>query len=187
MNSDLIEYFRLLPDPRRINHNTRRHELLDIVIVTILAVTSGADTWVDAETFGKEKEVWLRQFLSLPNGIPSHDTFVRIFSILNPDAFHSCFTKWVKSVRKITKGEVVAIDGKTVRRAHTKDGKPPHIISAFATANGVTLGQLQVDEKTNEITEIPKLLKTLFLKNCIVTTDAMGCQREIAQKIVENK
>jgi predicted transposase YbfD/YdcC len=183
----LLEHFRILPDPRRLNHNTRRHELLDIIIITVLAVIGGADTWVDVVNYGKEKEEWLKQFLDLPNGIPSHDTFARVFSILNPDAFHACFTKWVKSIRKITKGEVIAIDGKTVRRAHQKDSKPPHIISAFATANGITLGQLQVDDKTNEITAIPELLKMLFLKGCIVTTDAMGCQGWIVRKIVENK
>lgn len=187
MESTLIEHFRILSDPRKAGHGMRRHELLDIIIVTILAVICGADTWVDIETFGRKKETWLKQFLSLPNGIPSHDTFARVFSILNPDAFHVCFTKWVKSVRKVTKGEVVAIDGKTVRRAHHKDGKPPHIVSAFATANGITLGQLQVDDKSNEITAIPELLKMLFLKGCIVTTDALGCQGWIVKKIVENK
>jgi predicted transposase YbfD/YdcC len=187
MQSTLIEYFSILPDPRRLNHHGKRHELIDVIVITILAVISGADNWTQMESFGNAREEWLQQFLTLPNGIPSADTFARIFSILNPDSFQACFTKWVKSVRKITKGEVIAVDGKTVRRAHRKGGKPPHIISAFATANGVTLGQIQVDDKTNEITEIPKLLDTLMLKGCIVTTDAMGCQTAIAEKIVENK
>jgi predicted transposase YbfD/YdcC len=187
MDSTLIEHFRVLPDPRRSTHHYKRHELIDIVIVTILAVICGADTWVEVETFGHEKESWLKRFLSLPNGIPSHDTFARIFSILNPDAFHACFVRWVEHVRTVTEGDVVAIDGKTVRRAHAKDGKPPHIVSAFATANGVTLGQRTVDNKSNEITAIPKLVDKLFLKGCVVTTDAMGTQAWIARKIVENK
>lgn len=183
----LLEHFQVLPDPRRKNHNNKKHELLDIIIIAILAVISGAENWVDIETFGKARKTWLKQFLTLPNGIPSHDTFGRIFSILDPQAFQDCFIEWVKSVRVITKGEVVAIDGKTARRAYAKGENPIHIISAFATANGITLGQLPVDSKTNEITVIPDLLDKLMLKGCIVTTDAMGCQGWIVKKIIENK
>ena len=135
---------------------------------------------------GEQKDL-LKQFLSLSNGIPSHDTFGRVFSILDSKAFQECFFTWVESIRTITQGEVVAIDGKTNRRAYGKNEKPIHLVNAFATANGVTLGQLPVDSKTNEITVIPDLLNMLMLKGCIVTTDAMGCQGWIVRKIVENK
>jgi predicted transposase YbfD/YdcC len=183
----LLEHFRVIPDPRRINHNTKKHELLDIIIIAILAVICGAETWNNIESFGKARKKLLKQFLPLKNGIPSHDTFGRVFSILDPKAFQECFFKWVESVRTITQGEVVAIDGKTNRGAHGKNENPIHIVNAFATANGVTLGQLPVDSKTNEITVIPDLLEMLMLKGCIVTTDAMGCQGWIVRKIIENK
>jgi predicted transposase YbfD/YdcC len=187
MRSTLIEHFSILPDPRRTNHHALRHSLTDIVIITILATVGGADTWVDIESFGKEKEAWLKQFLMLKNGIPSHDTLARVFSILDPKEFQSCFSAWVQDVIIKTKGEVIAIDGKTARRARKTKSKPLHIVSAFATINGVTLGQIPVAEKSNEITAIPKLLDKLFLKGCIVTTDAMGCQGWIVRKIIENK
>jgi predicted transposase YbfD/YdcC len=187
MDSTLIAHFNILPDPRRIHHHALRHSLTDVVIIAILATIGGADTWVDIESFGKEKEVWLKQFLPLKNGIPSHDTFARIFSILDPEEFHDCFSAWVLDTFIKTKGEVVAIDGKTVRRAHATKSKPLHVVSAFATANGVALGQIPTAEKSNEITAIPELLDKLFLKGCIVTTDAMGCQVWIVRKIVENK
>lgn len=185
--SSLLEHFSALPDPRRKNHIHKKHKLLDIVIIAVLATICGAENWVDMETFGKSREAWLKEFLSLPNGIPSHDTFGRIFSILNPKEFQNCFLKWVESVRVTTKGEIVAIDGKTVRRAYGKGENPIHIVNAFASANGITLGQLPVDSKTNEITVIPDLLDMLMLKGCIVTTDAMGCQGWIVKKIIENK
>lgn len=119
----LLEHFSVLPDPRQADHNKTRHELLDIVVIAILAVISGADSWVEIETFGRKKEKWLKQFLKLENGIPSHDTFGRIFSILDPQAFEKCFSAWVKTVRKNTKGEVIAIDGKSSRRSHKKDAE----------------------------------------------------------------
>lgn len=183
----LLEHFSVLPDPRQTDHNKTRHILLDIVVIAILAVISGADSWVEIETFGRKKEKWLRQFLELPNGIPSHDTFGRIFSILDPQAFEECFSAWVKTVRKKTKGEVVAIDGKSSRRSHKKDEKPLHLVNAFAAENGIVIGQMKVDGKSNEITAIPELLEMLYLKGCIVTTDAMGTQAWIVKKIVENK
>jgi predicted transposase YbfD/YdcC len=132
----LLEYFRILPDPRRAHHRNKRHALFDIIIIAIVAVICGADSWVDIETFGRKKERWLKQFLPLSNGIPSHDTFARVFSILDPNAFQKCFFAWIEHVRHITEGEVVAIDGKTVRRAYGKDSKPIHLISAFATEKG---------------------------------------------------
>lgn len=131
MDSSILKHFKVLPDPRKRDHNQTKHQLLDIIVITILGVLCGADTWGEIEAFGHEKEEWLKQFLALPNGIPSHDTFNRVFSILDPEAFEGCFFRWVESVRVTTKGEVVAIDGKTVRRAHGKDEKPIHIISQW--------------------------------------------------------
>jgi len=187
MDSSIIKYFSVMPDPRRLNHNKKLYELSEIITIAIIAVICGADNWMDIEMYCKEKEDWLKQFLELKNGIPSHDTFARIFSILNPEEFQNCFQSWVQSTVTKTKGEVIALDGKTIRRAYKKGERPLHIVSAFATANGVTLGQVPTAEKSNEITAIPELLDKLFLKGCIVTIDAMGCQTEIAKKIVENK
>lgn len=179
----ILEHFAIVIDPR-LDRN-KEHLLIDIITITICAVICGADTWVDIADFGNAKESWLKKFLTLPNGIPSHDTFRRVFSILDPDEFQQGFLSWVKEISKLTKGSVVAIDGKSVRRAHSKNQKPIHIISAFAVENGVTLGQMQVDGKTNEITAIPELLKLLELKGCIVTIDAMGTQGWIVKKIRE--
>lgn len=137
--------------------------------------------------FGKKKQQWLKKFLQLPNGIPSHDTLGRVFALLDPDEFQQCFFSWVDAVSELTKGAVVAIDGKSVRRSHKKGVKPLHLISAFAVENGITIGQKKVDGKTNEITAIPELLKMLKLKGCIVTIDAMGTQGWIVKKIREKK
>lgn len=180
-----MEHFLVLPDPRI--DRTKAHHLIDIIVITVLAVICGADGWVDVETFGDEREEWLKQFLSLSNGIPSHDTFGRVFSLLDSDAFQRCFFSWVKTVQIKTNGTVVAIDGKAVRRSHGQNQKPLHIISAFACASGITLGQLKVDGKSNEITAIPELLDTLLLKGCIVTIDAMGTQGWIVQKIRQHQ
>lgn len=184
-NLSLIDHFSVLPDPRREHHNTKQHLLIDIIVIAVLGVMCGADTWVDIAAFGREKEQWLTQFLDLPGGIPSHDTFGRVFALLDPDAFQRCFFSWVRTVSKKTKGRVVAIDGKAVRRSHGKDADPMEIITAFATTNGVALGQRHVDPDSNEITAVPELLDMLFLKGCIVTTDAMGCQGWIVKKIRE--
>ena len=184
-DGSIIEHFSILPDPRRANHNTKRHNLIDIVVITILAVICGADDWPTIVAFGHKKEDWLRQFLELPRGIPSHDTFGRVFALLDPEAFQKSFFAWVKAVNQITDGQVIAVDGKTNRRAYDKAIDPLHIVTAFATANGVALGQRSVDTKSNEITAIPKLLKTLELTGCIVTIDAMGCQKKIAKTILE--
>lgn len=182
--SSFLVHFSQLEDPRL--DRKKRHSLLDIVAITICAVIAGADGWTDVELFGKSKESWLRAFLKLPNGIPSHDTFGRFFMLLDPAAFQDCFIGWVRAIHETVQG-VVAIDGKTVRRSHDrgKAKKAIHLVSAWATDNGVALGQVKTDDKSNEITAIPELLKMLQLKGCLVTIDAMGCQRDIARNIIE--
>lgn len=177
-------YFGDLPDPRvdRCKH----HKLLDIVTIAICAVISNADGWTDIEAYGHAKETWLRQFLELPAGIPSHDTFARVFAKLDPNAFQTCFVRWVDAIRDKLPGDVVAIDGKTSRRTRdaTIDLSPLHIVSAWSTDNQLVLGQVRVDEKSNEITAIPVLLDMLDVRGCLVTIDALGCQTAIADQIV---
>ena len=183
--ASIMDHFRDLEDPRI--ERSKRHQLLDIVAIAICAVICGADSWVYVEMFGKSKEEWFRTFLDLPHGIPSHDTFGDVFSRLDPEQFQRCFMEWTQSVAALLPGEVVAIDGKTVRRSHDKaTGKQAiHLVSAWASANTLTLGQVKTEEKSNEITAIPQLLEMLELSGCIVTIDAMGCQKEIARTIVD--
>ena len=183
----IVESFGGLEDPRI--DRCKRHQLLDIITIAICAVICGADSWVHVEMFGKSKEDWFRTFLDLPHGIPSHDTFGDVFSRLDPDRFQECFMEWSRSVAGLLPGEVVAIDGKTVRRSHDKGaGKQAiHLVSAWASANTLTLGQVKTEEKSNEITAIPKLLELLDLRGCTVTIDAMGCQKEIAQGILDRE
>ncbi len=147
----------------------------------------GAEGWTDIETYGLAKYEWLKQFLELPNSIPSHDTFSRVFFRLNPQQFQECFLKWIKSIYKITEGEVIAIDGKFLRHSYDKGAElgAIHMVSAWATENRLVLGQVKVDKKSNEITAIPELIKVLELSGCIVTIDAMGCQKEILKLIAE--
>jgi predicted transposase YbfD/YdcC len=181
----LLDHFASVPDPRIERH--RWHKLSDILVIAVCAVLSGAESYPAIEDFGTERETWLRQFLELPAGIPSHDTFNRVLRLLDPVQWQSCFLRWMQAVAEVTDGEVVAIDGKALRRSFAKGTakRAIHMVSAWATANGVVLGQRKVDTKSNEITAIPALLTLLALKGCIVTIDAMGCQRDIAQKIVE--
>ena len=181
----IAEYFAALDDPRI--DRTKRHKLLDIVTIALCATICGADSWVDIELFGNCKEEWFKSFLELPNGIPSHDTFGDVFARLDPEQFQRCFMEWVQAVAQVTQGEVVAIDGKTVRRSHdrTLGKKAIHMVNVWASSHGLALGQTKVDEKSNEITAIPKLLQLLELAGCIITIDAMGCQREIAREIIE--
>jgi len=191
LNSEPIanigEHFSGLEDPRV--DRTKQHMLMDILVITICAVICGAETWVDVETFGNAKFKWLKEFLELPNGIPSHDTFGRVFNRLDAKQFERCFLSWIQAVSGLLPGQVIAIDGKTLRRSHDKGiGKGAiHMVSAWALENQLILGQLKVDEKSNEITAIPKLLKALALSGCIVTIDAIGCQKEIAKQIIDQE
>ena len=179
----LLEHFADLSDPRI--DRTKLHGLSDILVIAVSAVICGAEGWTDIEEFGKSKEEWLRKFIPLANGIPSHDTFSRVFERLDPEQFEACFLSWIKSLRLIT-GQV-AIDGKTLRRSHdqTNGKKALHMVSAWASECGLVLGQVATEEKSNEITAIPELLKMLDLSGCLVTIDAMGGQTSIAAQIIE--
>lgn len=181
------KHFSKLEDPRI--ERMKLHPLMNIIVIAICAVICGAENWVDIENFGKAKIEWFRQFLDLPNGIPSHDTFGRVFSLLNADAFEACFFDWVQAVNQVTSGQVIAIDGKELRRSFdTWLGKKAiHLVSAWASENRLVLAQRKVDSKTNEITVIPELLEALEIGGCIITIDAMGCQKEIAHTIVERQ
>jgi len=183
-SSALIVHFAQLPDPRT-NH-ARRHNLLDIIVIAICAVICGADNWVEVAHFGRCKLSWFRGFLELPHNIPSHDTFGRVFALLNPEAFEASFRSWTRALDIATKGRSIGLDGKTVRRSHDHVlGKSAiHMVSAWAGAGRVVLGQTKVDAKSNEITAIPELLKLIDVTGAIVTIDAMGCQKEIAAEIV---
>jgi predicted transposase YbfD/YdcC len=181
---EFIALFADLPDPRI--DRTKQHRLLDIVTIALLAVVSGADSWVDIAVYGRSKEGWLRTFLALPNGIPSHDTFGRVFALLDPAAFEQRFLQWVRQVVCPAAEPVIAVDGKTVRRSHDRSrGKGPlHLLNAWATESGVALGQLAVDEHDNEIVALPALLETVALPGAVLTIDAIGCQRQVAETIV---
>jgi predicted transposase YbfD/YdcC len=183
-DSVFFNCFGQVEDPRM--DRQKKHKLLDIIAIAVCAGIAGADGWAAVEVFGKSKEAWLRTFLDLENGIPSHDTFGRVFSLLAPEAFQQAFQDWVRAIQGRVKG-LVAIDGKTVRGSHDRaNGKEAiHLVSAWAVECGVSLGQVKVDDKSNEITAIPELLRMLDLKGCLVTMDAMGCQRDIAQNILD--
>ena len=181
-SASLVDHLESVPDPRI--DRTRRHELTDILVIAVCTLLCGGESFNDMEDFGYAKEEWLRTFLKLPHGIPSHDTFNRVFSALDPHRFLECFLRWTESLRRVVDEEIVAMDGKALRRAG-ENGKIPYIVSAWAVRNGLVLGQLRVPEKTNEITAVPELLRALELAGCIVTVDAMGCQRQIAREIVE--
>lgn len=181
----LLTHFQILEDPRL--ERSRLHNLLDILAITICAVICGADSWVDVQKYGIAKHDWLKRFLQLPNGIPSHDTFGRVFAAILPEQFQACFAAWMAEVAERLGLHQIAIDGKTLRGSHDRGrGKVAlHLISAWAVENHLSLGQQAVDDKSNEITAIPKLLEVLDLHGALVTIDAMGCQKEIAQQIVE--
>jgi len=166
---------------------TKKHSMTDILVISVCGFICGVDNWVDLEEFGVMKLEWFQSFLELPNGIPSHDTFGRFFAALDPEEFSRCFTLWVKAISEVTEGEVVAIDGKTLRRSFDRASSKAaiHMVSAWASKNSLVLGQVKTEEKSNEITAIPKLLEILHLEGCIVTIDAMGCQKAIVQAIVD--
>jgi predicted transposase YbfD/YdcC len=178
-----LDHFADLPDPRV--ERTREHALLDIVFVAVCAVISGSNGFVSMETYGQEKLNWLRKFVPLANGVPSHDTFGRLFAALDAEAFVECFLSWVGAIRQGGAGELVEIDGKTLRASldTAKGQNPLHVVSAWAGEQRLLLGQVAVEAKSNEITAIPRLLQVLALEGAIVTIDAMGCQKEIAAAI----
>lgn len=180
------QYFSGLPDPRR--RRGRRHRLDELVIIAILAVICCTDNWQEVAQFAWAKRKWLKTFLELPHGIPSHDTFGRVFAAIEPEAFERCFLAWIQALAKGRPGELIAIDGKTLRHSFNRaSGKAAiHMISAWSSANGLVFGQLATEAKSNEITAIPKLLELLDLRGVVVSIDAMGCQKDIARKIVEN-
>ena len=183
--ASILTHFANLDDPR--DERGKDHRLLDIIAITICAVICGAESWVDIELYGRSKQEWLGTFLSLGHGIPSHDTFARVFARLDPEQMQECFMSWITAISQLSRGEVVAIDGKTVRHSYdrTQSKGAIHIVSAWASANRLVLGQRKVDAKSNEISAIPQLLQMLALEGCIVTIDAMGTQKEIARAIID--
>jgi predicted transposase YbfD/YdcC len=187
LQSCLEQYFGQIPDPRV--ERTRAHQLLDIIAIALFAVLSGADSWVAIETYGNAKRSWLETFLVLPNGIPSHDTFARVFARLDPEAFEASFQRWIKALVSRLGTQLVAIDGKTVKGSYDREGgiKALQLVSAWASEHRLVLGQCAVASKSNEITAIPVLLKQLALAGCIVSIDAMGTQSAIAEQITSQQ
>jgi predicted transposase YbfD/YdcC len=181
--NSLMAHFESLPDPR--NKRSPEHLLIDILVIGLSTLLCGGESFNDMETFGNAKKDWLKSFLRLPAGIPSHDTFNRVFSALHPQEFLECFIRWTESLRQEIHQELVALDGKALRRARGESASLPHIVSAWARENSLVLGQVKVGDKSNEITAVPELLRALKLKGCIVSLDAMGCQKTIAQQIVD--
>lgn len=182
----ITEHFSELDDPRRDN---KRHKLLDILVIAICAVICGADSWEDIELFGHAKYEWFKGFLELPHGIPSHDTFRRVFARLDAEQFQNGFVEWIQAVDELTGGQVVAVDGKTLRRSHDRSQgkKALHMVSAWAVENRLVLGQRKVDDKSNEITAVPELLDMLEIAGCIVTMDAIHCQTQTVERIIEKQ
>lgn len=185
ITSTIEKHFSELEDPRTIHLNN--HPLINILTIALGAIIAGAENWTDIENFGQQKAGWLGQFLDLSNGVPSHDTFGRVFARLDPEQFRNCFLAWVQAVFEVTQGQVIAIDGKQLRRSHDKalGKKAIHMVTAWATANHLVLGQVKVKTKSNEITAIPALLAVLDLTGCIVTIDGIGTQVEIARQIIQ--
>jgi predicted transposase YbfD/YdcC len=187
LEASILKYFANLEDPRI--ERTKHHPLISIVAIAILAVIGGADSWVAIETYACSKREWLEQFLPLANGIPSHDTFARVFARLNPEQLQQCFKQWINSVITALGGQVIALDGKTVRGSFNRSGeqKALQLVSAWASQHRLVLGQMKVEENSNEITAIPALLNLLEMAGCIITIDAIGCQQTIAQTIIDKK
>lgn len=181
----IVECFEGLPDPRM--DRTRRHKLVDILVMGLCSQLTGGESFTDMEDFARVRVDWFKTFLELPSGVPSHDTFNRVFCAIDPHAFLECFCRWVEGICPNLSEEVVAIDGKALRRALNEGESIPYIVSAWASQSGLVLGQVKVDEKSNEITAVPELLRVLKLKGAIVTLDAMGCQKEIAAGIIDRQ
>lgn len=181
--------FSELTDPRRTLKGNYYYPLDEILFLTVSAVMSGMDNWTAISNFGRIKIDWLRQYFPFENGIPSHDVLGDVYSKIDPVKFSECFTDWINTLAEITNGEVIAIDGKTICRSNDKNlsKRPFHVVSAYATNARICLGQTCVDEKSNEIIAIPKLLELIVVKDCIITIDAMGCQKEIANRIIEKQ
>jgi len=183
-NASIVEHFQTLEDPRIAR--TKKHNLLDILVIAVCTLLTGGEGFQDMELFGKSKRAWLQTFLVLPHGIPSHDTFGRVFAWLNPQRFQECFLAWTQAVAQLTQGALISLDGKTVRASFDRAtaSSPLHMLSAWCSdQGGLVIGQLKTDSKSNEITAIPELLHLLAIKGCIVTIDAMGCQTAIADQI----
>src|SRR6266436_837306 len=181
--TSLVTHLSEVPDPRI--DRRKAHDLIDILVIAVCTLLCAGETFNDMEEFGKAKYDWFKTFLRLRNGIPSHDTFNRVFAALDPQQFLDCFLRWTQGLRQAVAQEIVALDGKALRRALNKDQSVQYVVSAWAESNGLVLGQLKVADKSNEITAVPQLLRVLELSGCIVTTDAMGCQKKIAKEIVE--
>lgn len=187
IQQSLVKHFGGLKDPRV--ERTKKHQLTDILVIAILAIIGGAQGWEDIENYGISKQTWLKDFLALPNGIPSDDTFRRVFECIDPEALNQCFLNWVETLVTKMAGEIIPIDGKTIRGSYDRNqGKSAlHLISAWSSTQRLVLAQMKVEDKSNEITAIPALLELLDITGSIITIDAMGTQTEIANKIIEKK
>jgi predicted transposase YbfD/YdcC len=187
IQQSLVQHFQGIKDPRV--ERTKKHRLTDILVIAILAVIAGSQGWEDMENYGISKQPWLAEFLELPNGIPSDDTFRRVFEFINPRELNCCFFQWVETLVKKMTGEIIPIDGKTIRGSYDRNQSQSalHVISAWSSEQRLVLGQLKVEDKSNEITAIPALLELLDITGSIITIDAMGTQTEIAKKIIDKK
>lgn len=187
--SSFQDHFASLSDPRSAHAPNQRHELIDILVIAVCAVICGADGWEDIEEYGKAQAEWFAQVLDLPHGIPGHDTFRRVLACLDPEELTQCFISWTGALNDLSGGDIVSLDGKTLRHSFDRAASKAaiHMVSAWANANRLVLGQVKVDDKSNEITAIPKLLKLLDLAGATVTIDAMGCQKEIAKVITDQE